>query len=215
MNYCVFQYETDMNIEGARKSLVDLVFQCLDSDKPITKTEFYARIPKLLYGGYPARAEKSVKASLDALLWKYSELTGKYCGCQYWSVKAKSLFDRKLGESMSGTLPSREGIRHLANFLSKKIHREFQLVHEHVFPRAELVALLREPKASRTWDSVNELMERLAVACVVLQSEHGSLKKKDLDRNNPWLRYRGKIQLAENVHWLASQRELIVAAGLL
>ena len=32
----------------------------------------------------------------DELIWKWSEATGKYIGCPYWSARAKALFDYEL-----------------------------------------------------------------------------------------------------------------------
>jgi hypothetical protein len=215
MSYCVFQYETEINIEDVRKSLVDMVFRCLESNKPITKAEFYARIPKLLSGSYPERAGKSVRTSLDALLWKYTELTGKYCGCQYWSAKAKSLFDQELREKYCDS-PSMKDACLLANCLCKKgLLDDKRFEHEHVFPKKALIKLLRGlPESSISSDKIGELLDRLAVACVVLGSEHRSVNSVEENSDNPWLRYKGEIRLVPNLDWTSSQRVLIERAGL-
>jgi hypothetical protein len=216
MSYCVFQYETEINIEDVRKSLVDMVFRCLESNKPITKAEFYARIPKLLCGSYPERAGKSVKASLDALLWKYSELTGKYCGCQYWSVKAKALFDEHLDRYLNGRFPTPGDARKIVRVLQKKSQDYNQrIVHEHVFPRAQLVRLLMELKVPPAKESLDKLMRRLATGCVVLGSEDNLLDKYKGNCDNPWLRYKGLIKLAENKKWEPLHQDLIKKAELL
>jgi hypothetical protein len=169
MSNWVFQYRTDIDIEDLRKLLVDVICQCLESRTPVTKAEFYRRIPRLLYGSYPLRGGKDINASLDALLWKYSELTGKYCGCQFWSDTAKRLFERKLLEHVNGRPPTSMDARHVTDCLSKKTHREYQLVHEHVFPRAELrTKLLLDREISFDSRHVAKTIERLAVGCVVL-----------------------------------------------
>lgn len=216
MGYCVFQYQTEVNIENVRKSLGDLVRQCLESGEPLTKTKFDEKIPKLHYGSYPQRAGKDMNASLDALHWKYSELTGKYCGCQFWSEGAKRLFEGKLLEYANGRAPAPNDAGRVANFLSKKIHGEYQLVHEHVFPRAELrKRMLLDRDALLASGRLAETLERIAIGCIVLESEHKLLKNRECDYDNPWRRYTGKIRLVENQNWPASQRELIAAAGLL
>jgi len=216
MGYCVFQYRTEINIETLRKSLVDLIRQCLESGGPITKAEFDEKITRLHYGTYPLRAGKNIDTSLDALIWKYSELTGKYCGCQFWSDGAKRLFEIKLLEYANGTTPTSNDAKYVACSLSKKINNEYQLVHEHVFPRAELRKRLRVDKdtllATRC---LAETIERTALGCIVLRSEDKLLKNNQSDYENPWRRYTGKIKLAENQNWSASQRELIITAGLL
>jgi hypothetical protein len=216
MSNWAFQYRTEINIEDLRKSLVDVISQCLESRTPVSKAEFYKRIPLLLYGAYPPKGGKDINASLDALHWKYSELTGKYCGCQFWSDSAKRLFDRKLLEHVNGRPTASTDARHVADFLSKKIHNEYQLVHEHVFPRAELrrkLLLDREiPLDSRY---LAETIERLAVGCVVLKSEHDLVNGTKGDSINPWRRYKGKIRLFENQNWPTSHLDLIKDAELL
>ena len=216
MGYCVFEYQPEISIESVRESLVDLIRQCLESRGPITKAEFEVKIPKLHYGTYPTRAEKNMDSSLDALLWKYSELTGKYCGCPFWSDGARRRFEGKLLEYTNGRIPTSNDARHIAYYLKKKIHNEYQLVHEHVFPRAELrKRLLLDRDTLLAAGSLAETLERTAIGCIVLRSEDKQLKNDERDYNNPWLRYRGKLKLVENQDWPASQRELIVAAGLL
>lgn len=40
------------------------------------------------------------RAVANELIWKWTEATGKYVGCQFWSLEAKELFD--LGHSGCG-----------------------------------------------------------------------------------------------------------------
>jgi len=194
-----------------------MIFQCLESRMPLHQDEFHKRIPKLHHGSYSGRAGRDLNASLGELIWKHSELTGKYCGCQFWSVSAKRLFDTKLLELVDGRPPTSTDASDVACFLSKKIHGEKQLVHEHVFPRAELRALLgREVRLD--YQYVAETIERLAVGCVVLENEHKLVNRTKGDSINPWRRYGGKIKLFENENWPISHPshlELIKHAELL
>ena len=216
MSDCVFQYQAEISIENVRKSLVDMIRQCLESGGPITKAEFDRTIPELHYGTYPLRAGKNIDTSLDALLWKYSELTGKYCGCQFWSEGAKRLFEEKLSEHANGRKPTPDDARRVAAILSKKIRGEQQLVHEHVFPRAELrKRLLSDRDTLLASGLLAVTLERIAIGCIVLRSEDRLLKNRDRDYDNPWRRYTGRIKLAENKYWPIPHRELIAAAELL
>ena len=179
MNNWVFQYRTDIaNIEDLRKLLADVICQCLKSRTPVTQAEFYERIPLLLYGSYPPKGGMDINASLDALLWKYSELTGKYCGCQFWSDSAKRLFEMKLLEHLNGRLSTSKDARLVAACLSKKSQGGNQLVHEHVFPRAELrTKLLLDRETPLGSQYLVATIERLAVGCVVLGSEHDMVNR--------------------------------------
>jgi benzodiazapine receptor len=178
------------------------------------KAEFNNKIPALYYGAYAPRAGKSVYASLDELHWKYSEVTGKYCGCQFWSERAKLLFESSLLEHVNGKTPTLKDAKGVAKFLSTKARKEFQLVHEHVFPRAELRKLL-DRESSLGSQLVAETVQRLAIGCVVLECEHRLVNKTKGDSINPWRRYTGKIRLCPNQNWSASHLELIKDAGLL
>jgi hypothetical protein len=214
MNNWTFQYHTEVDAEHLRKSLVYLTCQCLESRTPISKAEFYKTIPKLIYGRYPLKGGRDIKTSVDELLWKYSELTGKYCGCQFWSNRAKIAFESKLLEHASGKPPTSIDVKEVTNALSKKTRKEHQLVHEHVFPRAELRKLL-EREISLGSQRLAETLQRLAVGCVVLASEHTLVHRTKGDSINPWNRYTGSITLCENENWPAIQLELIKGAGLL
>lgn len=212
-----------INIEDLRKSLVDMICQCIESRTPVTKAEFDKRIPLLLYGSYNLRGRKNIEAtvgeleaSVGELIWKYSELTGKYCGCQFWSDGATRLFERKLLEHVNGRLQTSGDARHVADCLSKKIHGEYQLVHEHVFPRAELLKLLLDRGTPLDSQYLAETIERLAVGCVVLKSEHNLVHRIKGDSINPWRRYTGKIKLFDNQkNWTPPHLDLIKNAELL
>jgi hypothetical protein len=215
MNDWAFSYHTEIDIENLRKSLVDLISQVLELQTPIMKTEFVKKIPKLVYGTYAPRAGNSVDASLDELHWKYSEVTGKYCGCQFWSERAKFLFESSLLEHANGKTPTLKDARDVAKSLSTKARKEYQLVHEHVFPRAELRKLL-DREISFGSQRVAETVQRLAVGCVVLESEHRLVRTTKGVSMNPWRRYAGKeIWLSANPNSSAFHLELIKDAGLL
>ena len=157
----------------------------------------------------------NINASLDALLWKYSELTGKYCGCQFWSDGAKSLFERKLPEHLNGRPSTSRDARRVAACLSKKTQGGNQLVHEHVFPRAELrTKLLLDREIPNGSQYLAATIERLAVGCVVLGSEHDLVNRAKGDGINPWRRYKGKIKLFKNQNWPTSHMGLIRDAEL-
>ena len=221
MSYCVFQYHAKTDIETLRRSLLDLFREGIESQRPIAQSEFKKKIPQLHYGSYPVRAEKNVDASLDALHWKYSELTGKYCGCQYWSAEAKALFEKSLDGH--GRNPTPKEVREIIRCLQKKTRKEdpadlrkLRIEHEHVFPRADLRGkLLQDRDALLASGCLKAVIDRLATGCVVLKSEHDLVDKIPGDDSNPWLRYKGLIRLAENKNWDPLQQDLIEKAGLL
>ena len=214
MSNWAFQYCTDIDVEGLRESLIALICHCALSRMPVTKAEFYKRIPQLIYGSYALRAGRDVNASLDELHWKYSELTGKYCGCQFWSESAKRLFDTHMNGSSPPLTDARElaeYARELAESLANRGRpKDSRLVHHHVFPPAKLIELVLEPPLDS--QDLSETIKRLAVGCVVLESER--IRDKQCDSSNPWLRYTGKIKLVENQDWPAPHADLIKAAGL-
>jgi hypothetical protein len=49
--------------------------------------------PHLYYKSFNLR-EKQILA--NELIWKWTEATGKYIGCQFWSVEAQDLFNAEL-----------------------------------------------------------------------------------------------------------------------
>jgi hypothetical protein len=202
-------YANHIEVETLRNNIVENVRRCLESGQQITNPDppLY-----LYYGSYNLRGNKDVRATLNELIWKYSELTGKYCGCHYWSVKARSLFDKELLEYMNGGKPTLEDACRVSVCLRPKTRvKEKRIVHEHVFPRKQLVDLLLEMDVHSTFDCVKTIIEQLAMGCVVLESEH---PKKTGDCNNPWLRYKDNIMLVDNKNWSLSQRKLIEEAEL-
>ena len=58
--------------------------------------EKYGRI--LYYGVFSLPGKRTLA---NELIWKWTEATGKYVGCQFWSIDAKAVFDREV-ESVGG-----------------------------------------------------------------------------------------------------------------
>jgi len=210
---CVFQHHA-VDIENAIEIINELVFRCLSTNQAITKAEFDSKL-SLYYGYYNSRDDVSPESSLRALIWKHSELTGKYCGCLFWSVKAKSLFDKKLQEYINGGEPTLEDAWQVAKCLSRRnLSTDNKLAHEHVFPIKHLLELLQNPDKHLTYEWVKGKMDLQAIGCVVLESEHGSVPREEGHCSNTWLRYEGKIRLVDNKNWSLSQRKLIEEARL-
>jgi len=212
--YDVFQYEAKINIDEVRKTLVDLIRECIESRTSLTQQEFRRRMPQRYRGSYPMKYERSAETSVDALLWKCSELTGKYCGCQYWSVKAKELFDVTIDKRVGGRLPTPRDAGEITRSLQKKTQPNHQrIVHEHVFPRGDFI---RRLLSLSNCDGLDALIGRLGIGCIVLGSEDNQLDRYIGDFDNPWLRYKkAKIRLLNNPNWDPFQRVWIEAAGLL
>jgi hypothetical protein len=157
------------------------------------------------------------RALANELIWKWTEATGKYTGCQFWSVRAKSLFDREVQSAGGWPITAR-----LAKTLEKKLSTksvdgkpklsDAKLTHEHVYPIKD-VKLLLSGKDGETPEGIRNLLDLLCVSCVVLESEHDRLSGHE---RNPWLRYKNAgIRLVENPAWPDRQRSLILQAGIL
>jgi hypothetical protein len=165
----------------------------------------------LYYGKYTQYLR--IEKCLDELIWKRSELTGKYIGCPYWSIKARAFFDSELKISYPDRPVSLEEASNLAIKLSKKNLGDLRLEHEHVFPKKYLIPHLLGLGSSVQRKEVDKEIERLAIACVVLHSEHPNHNSADAD--NPWLRYaKAEIALVNNSDWTSPHDRLIVKSGL-
>lgn len=212
----VFQFHDnqDKDVDEARSYIIDVITKCLLSRQPIPKPDFNLT---LYYGSYGGRRwTKDLTSSLRALVWKYSELTGKYCGCQYWSVKAKELFEGEMSKLMLGDDATLHDAWELTNGLAKKDKpKDERLVHEHVFPINHLLQELQRYDRHPTTEWVRRIIEERACGCVVLEGEHCLLPNFVGDCSNPWLRYKGHIGLVDNKNWSPSHRDFIVDAGLL
>jgi hypothetical protein len=185
-----------------------------DLDPPVYSRFREKYRPLLHFGNFSLPAKRALA---NELIWKWTEATGKYTGCQFWSVRAKSLFDRKV-ESAGGWPITGRFAKTLEQKLSAKSAdgkpklSEARLTHEHVYPIKDLKLLLGG-KDGETPGGIRNLLDVRCVSCVVLESEHDRLSGHDL---NPWFRYKDAgIRLVENPAWLDRQRSLILEAGLL
>lgn len=147
----------------------------------------------------------------DCLIWKWTEATGKYIGCPFWSQRAKALFDAASAGYVS-SLNLRKAVNVGISLSRRSRPEDSRIAHEHVYPKRFLRRLLSDLK-----EDVRDVLDRLCVGCVVLQSEH-----VDIDRlgspniENPWMRYApAGIKLADNPDWPPLQRGMIIEAGLL
>jgi hypothetical protein len=153
----------------------------------------------------------------NELVWKWTEATGKYVGCQFWSRNAKAWFDTEVLHA--GGWP-------IAPALARKIERKLseksaqgverppgtRLTHEHVYPIKDMKQRLYG-NTRRTVEELRGLFDSHCVGCVVLESEHDRFCG---DETNPWIRYaKARIKLADNPAWSYKQRQMIVEAGLL
>jgi hypothetical protein len=208
-----------IDIRDAKNEIIKMFFNCLETRTPLAEEDFHL---KLYYGCYNLSHYRDtwtpLRASLDQLLHRYVEATGRYCGCQYWSVKARNLFITKLSKNPTPTL-------HDAWLLSKKLSHEIKrderpelkkerIMHGSLFPRNYLLKLL-DPDKHPSFEYVKAKIEQNAVGCVILQSEYQLFNKLEIDCDNPWLRYKGKIKLANNLNWDNKQRRRILEANLL
>ncbi len=154
----------------------------------------------------------------DELVWKWSEATGKYIGCPYWSAGAKALFDYELvrrQRSRTEIVRKIQAWELTETLQSPQQSPEKQIIHEHVFPTASLRAILRyRGPGTRGVDELRCLFSHLAVGCVVTEEERRVLGDVG-DLENPWRRYvRAGITLAHNPLWPEKHKGLIESAGL-
>lgn len=172
--------------------------------------------PLLHFGSFNLTTSRTLAYEL---IWKWTEATGKYVGCPFWSKDAKALFDAEV--SSAGGWP-------IQPILAKKIAKKLsekgsngakclpkpKLTHEHVYPIKDMKQLLYW-NTKRTIEEIRGLFDRYCVGCVVLESEHDQLSA-DGDDANHWIRYsKAGIKLAHNAAWPDSQRKMIASAGLL
>jgi len=210
----VFQHNADPEkSERLRSVICDCIYECVISGKPLY--DFPAR-GLIYYKSYNLRRNQSnPRNTLDELLWKRSELTGKYIGCPYWSLAAKALFEKELARLTSVKTVSLDDAWGMADVLSESDRPKSQrIMHEHVFPRNRLIRELQRLGTSAQRDQIETLVERLSIGCVILKSQDSL--SPDGDLQNPWQRYRhGNVALVDNPEWSTEHRGMIVAAGLL
>jgi hypothetical protein len=169
-------------------------------------------LPLLYYGSFNLTKTRTLGYELT---WKWTEATGKFVGCSYWSVQAKALFDREM-RSRHATLTD-------AWRLSKDLQSgkgRHGINHEHVFPIFNVRQILgnpsRFPKSTCDIPALKRFFERQVVGCVVLEGEHREVDGLPGTDDNPWLRYRhSSIKLVPNPAWSDLHARLIAGAGLL
>jgi hypothetical protein len=183
----------------------------LNPDDLARMRERYSRV--LHYGSF----NPGKRTITNELIWKWTEATGKYVGCQFWSLKAKELFDLEVVKRGGWPITARvanslgKELGEKANDINKKTN-DLKLTHEHVYPIKDMKRWLRDQK-NLTREEIQIHFERQCIGCVVLESEHD---RTGGNGENPWLRYkRAGITLALNPDWSDTQRTLIIEAGLL
>ena len=153
----------------------------------------------------------------NELIWKWTEATGKYTGCPFWSKRAKALFDDHVPSDGGWPISQLSANRIWQKLNKKKTGGELRpkalrLTHEHVYPIKDIKNLFRG-KHPPDREEIRELFDRQCVGCVVLESEHDRLNGHDA---NPWMRYAdAKIMLADNPQWPKLQRNMIIEARIL
>jgi hypothetical protein len=219
----IFDYDADQGMVDALRTIVAEDIHTLHSSNPKfgqviaadLSAEFFAEMREkyrriLHFGTFSLPGKRPLA---NELIWKWTEATGKYVGCQFWSVGARSIFDQEV-QSAGGWPITVKQARMLEQKLSQKSRpNETRLTHEHVYPIKDMKLLLAR-KGPLTREEIRHLLERQCLSCVLLESEHDRTEGHD---TNPWLRYKsaGNIRLADNPAWLDRQRELIMEAGLL
>jgi hypothetical protein len=223
----VFDHDADPNtVEALRSAVVQDICWLVNSYSNFSKVtvaelepEVYKQLrekfpPLLHFGSFGLPVGRYLA---NELIWKWTEATGKYTGCQFWSASAKVLFDQEVQSSGGWRITSK-----IAKVIEKKLSArtgdgkprssDAKLTHEHVYPIKDLKILLRGKDGS-TPKSVRQLFDSHCVSCVILESEHDRLSGQD---HNPWLRYKNaRIRLVDNPAWSERQRNLILQAGLL
>lgn len=175
---------------------------------------FLAGEPVRVDGGPPmcgfAKHRMSAKPlQIGKYSWLWSERTGKYSGCAFWSTAAAEDY-RELARDNPATTP------HGLDLLAQRITRGLlQLQHEHVFPRQDLKRRVNPTLGqARSHEEAWDLLDRYCQGCVVTREEHLRLPAHG-HPSNPWMRYRGLgIRLVDNPAWSERHRGWITEAAL-
>jgi len=143
--------------------------------------------------------------------WKWSEVTGKYIGCPFWSVEAT----RNFGEFAA--LQPAMRLARVAEKASQIVRRAHRLQHEHVFPRRDWATMMSRfvGKGTTITDAaLRNLLEQYCIGCVVTAEEHSQLARRG-DPTNPWRRYqRAGVLLVDNPDWPHQHRQWIEELGI-
>jgi hypothetical protein len=143
--------------------------------------------PNLYYGSFNLTKTRTLS---HEIVWKWTEATGKFVGCQFWSISAKHLFD----EALRGLCENRatfDRAWNLAVHLSsvKQFGRQ-ALNHEHVLPIATVRKMLLQPSLYAQFTSsearLREFFERAVVGCVMLKQEHDEIHSSPENWDNSY-----------------------------
>jgi hypothetical protein len=215
--HSVFDHAADPHaVDALRRSIVEEVHHFRQSHAAITKItatelgpEVFRRLkekfdPLLYFGTFNLPQKRDL---VYELIWKTTEATGKYTGCQFWSVRAKALFDQHADWPIS--LKTAKAIEKTLSLKTR--NKSDRLTHEHVYPIKDLKLLLS--KIDPTPKEISQLFETHCLGCVVVEEEHD---REAGTYENPWTRYKlAGIQIARNPAWTARQRDLLEQAGVL
>jgi len=172
--------------------------------------------PYLYYGSFNLTKTRTLS---HELAWKWTEATGKFIGCQFWSVKAGAFFVGEMKKRYRKTGRFNQAWN-LAKELSSTKYGSYALNHEHVFPIAKLREILLTPSPYREFTNslaaLEKFFDRAIVGCVLLKQEHEEIHSKPGNWDNCWLRYKGSsIKLVPNPGWSRAQQQSIKKANLL
>ena len=227
----VFQhFADDINLRRLKSTILDVIRQSInqieDGHPRISDTrntigdDRYQRLrdricPNLYYGSFNLTKTRTLG---HEIIWKWTEATGKFVGCQFWSMEAKNFFNRELTKRR-GDRPTFSDAWNLAKELSSTKYGRRALNHEHVFPIMKLREILLNPSSFRRFTSslsnLGEFFERAVVGCVLLKGEHEEIHSSFEDPENPWMRYLdSSIKLVPSPKWTDAQRKLIADVNL-
>jgi hypothetical protein len=173
--------------------------------------------PNLYYGSFNLTKTRTLS---HEIVWKWTEASGKFVGCQFWSINAKKLFDEELRRRFGNT-PTFDRAWNLAIDLSSTTRYGRQaLNHEHVLPIATIRKVLLKPtlyaQFANSEARLKEFFERAVVGCIMLKEEHDAIHSRPENWDNSWLRYKGSsIKLMWNPNWSDVHQQMIKEANLL
>lgn len=147
-------------------------------------------------------SEYAKKAILDKIMWKWTEFSGKYKGCYYWSEKALEEYEN-------------------SNKTSKFCEANFR--HEHVVPKKVIISYLLDKKNLNSIDVqfISKLFNKILIATVVTKCENDKKLNKYKDimpaccylkklssytENDIWSRYIISNINVYNVEWNVDSR---------
>ncbi len=151
-----------------RQSVINLAVEFLLYRQQVRRSSFYNNA-----------CEKILSEQFSILLWKYTEASGKYVGCPYWSVKAKESFEDTSNGATSSMPPSKK------------------LRHEHLVPRKILTDMFFSLDDISP-ESVLYIFQKYCIGVVITAEEDVLLNKAGLKQkmpearwlDDPWTRYK-------------------------